>query len=78
MSESKEFKKGRNYVVVGFFVSLLYYTVVIGGPIYFYGVFIIFSSNSTRLTKILWTLIPAILWWPTCLLLIFLVYKLNI
>jgi hypothetical protein len=69
-----EFKKGRKLILIGFVVSLLYYTVVFGGPVFLWGSLLVFESNRSAKVKAFWILAPAILWFPTCLFLMWFAY----
>ncbi len=69
-----DFKKGRKLIIIGFVVSLLYYTVVFGAPVFLWGSLLVFESNQRPLTKALWILIPALLWFPVCWFLMWFAY----
>jgi len=75
MSDDKRHAKGIVFIVIGFFISLFYYTVVIGGPVYAYGAVLVYSSSMVRWKKLLWIFLPAMLWWPVTYGLVVLAYE---
>jgi hypothetical protein len=72
-----DFQRGRSFIVAGFLISLLYYTVVFGAPLFAYGAFLVWKSEVTMRRKLMWILIPAILWWPVVFSLMYILYSLN-
>lgn len=63
-------------IAVGFWLSVLFSWsyILFGAPIYLVGVIVFWFSKSTNKSKIAWTIVPLILWYP---LMVFWLYTYN-
>ncbi len=59
---------GIGIIVIGFLISLNPYLLIVAVPVFLIGAVILLLSNSSRLRKTLWTIVPLILWYPAMFL----------
>ncbi|MEM6376768.1 MAG: hypothetical protein AAF705_01065 [Bacteroidota bacterium] len=56
---------GKILICIGLFISLNpYWIIFIGSPVFVLGAIIYWSTNNSKKSKLLWTLIPILFWWP--------------
>ena len=66
-------KIGIGIITVGFLISLNPYWLIIAIPIFIIGVVLVYLSNKSKLKKLLWTIIPIVLWYPGMFLFMYLI-----